>query len=372
MKERSIFHSLNSKTFFISAIFLIVLCWIVETAIEVYVFQLGNNYITHLLFPSLHELWMRLQLLLLSVLAVVLAYHLLRWRKIDSALRESEDKFHSLFNQASDSIFLMRPNKDDLIIEDVNEVACNIHGYTREELIGKSIALLDDPETITYIPERIPILMSNKMLNVEAMHVRKDGSRFPVDIKAQRIQIGENPYILEIDRDITRRKMMEEKLKEAAITDVLTGLLNRRGFLALTEQQCKLADRTKRSMSLLYIDLDGMKTINDELGHQAGDQALVDLAVILKKTFRESDVIARMGGDEFAVLLTEPSESAESAVTRHLHNNIRRHNETAGRNYELLVSLGISFYDPLRPCSIENLLKEADSSMYKDKKSHKA
>jgi diguanylate cyclase (GGDEF)-like protein/PAS domain S-box-containing protein len=1033
MKEESTYRSPALKTFIFSAIILVILFWIFETALEVYVFHLGDNFLRHIFFPSFHELWMRLIVASLTAVAVGLVYHLLRHRQMENALKQSEEKFRSLFNQASDSIFLMRPTDNNLIIEDANKVACNIHGYTREELIGNSIGMLDDPETRKHIPERLPLLMSGKPINVEAMHVRKDGSTFPIEIAAQRIQIGENPYILAIDRDITKRKkaeaalqesegrfkailsampdlmfriskdgehldyfapsanqllvkpetflgrrvnevlpqevskkymkhihqaletgkmqifeyeltfpqgmrnyesrlvvnrkdetlaivrditgqkkakkdllaatkkidderakldavinglgigliiqdlnykviyenefqqntignhvgeychrayegkeqicedcpmvlslqdgkihktekivlteegefyyelttsplkdsegniiggikavqemtesrraekavmqskellttimdsidslvyvadmetyeilfinkygrdvwgditgkicwqeiqsgqtgpcnfctnkylidpegkptgvhtwefqntinkhwyyindraipwtdghlvrmeiatditdrketeaelnermklaelsadvgiafttgvtlqdalqkcslslvdhldalfvriwlfnekedilelkasaglythldgphsripygkykigniaknrkphltndvandphvndqewvmqekivsfaghplllkdrligvmamfsrsvfseiamkalsliadqisigidqklkeeqvllakeqwettfdtipdivividrnhriirannaladrlgvdrddivgkpcytvvhgtseppafcphvavladgkerveeifdehlngyfqfsatpildskgnvtatvhvarditkrkQMEEKLKEAAITDELTGLLNRRGFFALAEQQCKLSERTKRSMSLLYIDLDGLKTINDELGHSAGDQALIDLTGILKNTFRGSDIVARMGGDEFAVLLTEPAESAESAVTDHLHNNIRKHNEKTKRNFELLISLGISYYDPLSPCSIEHLIMEADSSMYKDKKSHK-
>jgi len=174
-----------------------------------------------------------------------------------------------------------------------------------------------------------------------------------------------------VARDITKRKQMEERLKEAAITDELTGLLNRRGFFALAEQQCKLSDRTKRGITLLFLDLDGMKTINDELGHSAGDRALKDVAILLKNSFRGSDIIARMGGDEFAVLLTEPSEKTEPAVVNHLMQNFVDHNENSGRDFELLISIGIAHYDPANPCSIEDMLIQADYLMYEDKISHK-
>ncbi|MEN8264797.1 MAG: diguanylate cyclase [Nitrospirota bacterium] len=177
---------------------------------------------------------------------------------------------------------------------------------------------------------------------------------------------------LEILHDISKRKLIEKKLRSAAITDELTGLFNRRGFFTLFQQHRKLADRNKRRMSLLYMDMDGLKNINDELGHKTGDQAILDTAGILRKTFRESDVIARIGGDEFAVLLTEPSGSEVDNVTiKHLQKKLETHNSKISRNYELLLSMGITQYDPEHPCSIDELLVRADHLMYRDKKDHK-
>jgi PAS domain S-box-containing protein len=133
-------------------------------------------------------------------------------KRAEHSLRESEEKFRTLFGQASDSIFLLSPTKNDLIIDDVNAAACITHGYTKEELIGRSIGLLDDPEARKHIPERIPLLMSGQQLNVEALHVRKDGSTFPVEISARLFHIGKTPYILAIDRDISDRKEIEERI----------------------------------------------------------------------------------------------------------------------------------------------------------------
>ena len=215
MIYKSTLHSPALKIYIVSTFLLVILFWVLETALEVYVFHLGDNFLHHLFFPSFHELWMRFIAVSLAVLAMVLAYYLSKQRQMEYALRQSQEKFHSLFNQASDSIFLIRPTDDDLIIEDVNEVACNIHGYTRDELIGKSIGMLDDPETRERIPERIPVLMTGKPMNMEAVHVRKDGSTFPIDVAAQRIQIGNKAYILAIDRDITGRKEAEEKILTA-------------------------------------------------------------------------------------------------------------------------------------------------------------
>ena len=121
------------------------------------------------------------------------------------------------------------------------------------------------------------------------------------DISDMAIQWKDGRFVrLEVATDITDRKKVEEELRAATMTDYLTGLLNRRGFFTLADQQCKLASRSKRAIALLYIDLDGFKHINDELGHEVGDQVLVETANILKRTFREADVIARIGGDEFS------------------------------------------------------------------------
>jgi len=179
---------------------------------------------------------------------------------------------------------------------------------------------------------------------------------------------GSKIGVVEVVRDITERKKMENRLAEAAITDDLTGLLNRRGFYTLANQQCRMADRTKRGLSLLFVDLDGMKQINDTLGHEAGDLALKDTADILRKTFRESDIIARMGGDEFAVLITEPSTGIEQVIMNHLKSNLASHNDMGLREYELSLSMGVSNYDPVLPCSVSDLLTRADALMYEDKK----
>jgi diguanylate cyclase (GGDEF)-like protein len=125
-------------------------------------------------------------------------------------------------------------------------------------------------------------------------------------------------------------------------------------------------------MALLYIDIDGLKTINDELGHREGDRALIDFADILKNAFRESDIIARIGGDEFVVFLTEPyGPDIEKVVVKHLRDRLDDFNVQSGREYELILSIGMAIYDQEHLCSIEELLRISDSRMFKDKKNHK-
>ncbi|MBI5666227.1 MAG: PAS domain S-box protein [Nitrospirae bacterium] len=130
----------------------------------------------------------------------------------EDALKESETKFRTLFNQAFDSIFLLSFSHDGLIIEDTNDAASMMHGYSREEMIGKPIAFLDELETRKHVKERTERLKEGEKLCFEGRHVRKDGYTFPVDVSAQLIHICEKPYVLAIDRDITERKQTEEKL----------------------------------------------------------------------------------------------------------------------------------------------------------------
>jgi diguanylate cyclase (GGDEF)-like protein len=154
-----------------------------------------------------------------------------------------------------------------------------------------------------------------------------------------------------------------------AFLDELTGLYNRRGFLTLAEQQLKTADRAKREMLLLFADFDDLKHINDTLGHTQGDLALIEVADVLRDKFRESDIIARIGGDEFVVLATETGGSSADAITARLQENLKAINAREGRSYKLSLSMGIAHYDFEQPCSIDALLARADRAMYERKQS---
>jgi diguanylate cyclase (GGDEF)-like protein/PAS domain S-box-containing protein len=169
--------------------------------------------------------------------------------------------------------------------------------------------------------------------------------------------------------DVQDRKTFEERLELISTTDELTGLLNRRGFFTLAQQQIKLANRNKSKLLLFYLDLDGLKKINDTLGHSEGDLALAEVAAVLREIFRASDIIGRLGGDEFAVLLFEPMSFAdEQAIFVRLRETLQERNARPGRRYTLSLSTGIKAYDPASPCSLDELISGADTIMYKEKK----
>lgn len=167
------------------------------------------------------------------------------------------------------------------------------------------------------------------------------------------------------------RTRTEEALRDLSLVDDLTGLYNRRGFMALAEQQFKIANRTRKDLSLLFADLDDLKKINDSLGHDEGDRALAGAAAALRDAFRDSDILARIGGDEFAVLAIDASDWKPAALARRVRDKVAALNTRKDRGYTLSLSLGIACYDPDKPCSVQELLVLADRRMYEDKTSRK-
>jgi diguanylate cyclase (GGDEF)-like protein len=160
-------------------------------------------------------------------------------------------------------------------------------------------------------------------------------------------------------------------IRDLSLTDELTGLHNRRGFLTVAQRQLRLSARTGKPCLLLFLDMDGLKQINDHLGHEAGDAALIDLAAALRRAFRETDILARLGGDEFVALLPDSAERDASTVSDRLAATLARHNELAGRRFVLSVSLGVTSTDAKRVASIDELLSRADALMYEQKRQKK-
>lgn len=168
-----------------------------------------------------------------------------------------------------------------------------------------------------------------------------------------------------------RHAKMQERLRALSFTDDLTGLPNRRGFFAFAQQEMKLALRTNQKMVVLFADLDDFKVINDTWGHDAGDEALVRASSIFRETFRDSDIIARMGGDEFAVLLIDAQEKSFIAAKERLQKCIARYNARRDGSFRLSVSVGMAVFDPEQPKTIDELLKTADDQMYEEKQRRK-
>lgn len=167
------------------------------------------------------------------------------------------------------------------------------------------------------------------------------------------------------------RHQLKETLRSMTLEDDLTQLYNRRGFLTLAEQQLKLAMRQKRKLLLIFVDMDGLKTINDSFGHEVGSHALQATADILRTTFRDCDIVARLGGDEFVILLVESEAANYGETASRLRDQIERHNDNAEVAYDISLSFGAAAFDPAAPCSLDELIREADQAMYEEKKRKK-
>ncbi|MEK7468987.1 MAG: GGDEF domain-containing response regulator [Planctomycetota bacterium] len=163
------------------------------------------------------------------------------------------------------------------------------------------------------------------------------------------------------------RSRMQAESRDVSLTDELTGLFNRRGFVQMAEQQMRLIRRSGRPCSVVFADMDGLKRINDGFGHAEGDRAIVAAAGALRSAFRESDLLARIGGDEFTVLATGPGAEDAITLTRRVRDAVDANNEAAHRPWNLSLSIGIVRCDLTRTQTIADLMQEADRRMYEDK-----
>jgi diguanylate cyclase (GGDEF)-like protein len=161
------------------------------------------------------------------------------------------------------------------------------------------------------------------------------------------------------------------QLAAISVTDDLTQLNNRRGFMSLAEHHARLALRRSQPFSVAFLDLNGLKAINDQLGHETGDQAIREAADVLRRTVRDADILGRLGGDEFVALLDGPPAAVELVFSR-LHRELEQLGRDPARRYQLSISYGAAFFDPRSPKSVDDLLAIADQRMYERKRERRA
>ncbi len=183
---------------------------------------------------------------------------------------------------------------------------------------------------------------------------------------------GKPTRLIGTHTDITRRKQSEETIRELSLVDELTGLRNRRGFFELGESQLSLSRRLGRSAVLYFADVDGLKQINDKLGHAEGDRALIDVAGILRAVFRETDLVARLGGDEFVVLALETPDVDTAATLARFEEQVNQFIRSVPRPYRVAVSMGAAQHGPESTESLTALLDRADAGMYQVKQQRRA
>lgn len=291
-------------------------------------------------------------------------FALVRWRKSERGRVELENVISSI-------------NNDVLIVTDRNRKInmCNdsierMLGYKADEVINKQTDFIFyDMQAYPEHWHEIYTALEKEGFHVElATGRRKDESPIPLEIITWNLTSAEGGAV-QLLRDITERKTMEDKLQALSLLDELTGLYNRRGFFTLAEQQMKLSKRTKKGFLLFFIDIDRMKWINDNLGHYEGDRALCEVTNIFRDVFRTTDIIARVGGDEFAIIAIEAAQGSVDIIKARIKRRIEEHNAIPDRKYEISMSIGSVFYDPDNPCSIDEIMRQADELMYEDKRS---
>lgn len=295
--------------------------------------------------------------------------HITEQERISKALRETEARFRNAFDYAAIGMALVSPQGAWLR---VNRSLCNLIGYTEPELLHSNFQAVTHADDLGHDLANLYRLMQGETptCQVEKRYVHRQGQIvWALNSVSLVRDADDNPahFIFQI-QDITERKRAEAALHSLSLVDELTGLYNRRGFLAVTDQHLAEIRRNDKSPVILYADLDGLKEINDSLGHNEGDRALAKAAEMLKETFRNSDIVARLGGDEFVVLAALGSDEEPESLTSRLQENFSAVNKLGNRPYNLSLSVGIALFDDEATHSIEDLLAKADRAMYEDKR----
>lgn len=285
-------------------------------------------------------------------------------KKSEAALRESEANLRVIINSIATAIILIDAESHRIVT--LNAVALKLIGASREQVVGAVCHKFICPAEHGACP--VTDLQQDADA-AERVLIRVDGERVPVLKTVRRVVLGGRKLLMESIVDITDRKRMEEELRSLSLVDELTGLYNRRGFMTLATQQLRVARREQRDDMLAFLDLDDLKGINDALGHHMGDRALSELAAVLRQTVRESDILARLSGDEFCILMTGATEAQGESMVQRMQQGLERRNLVGDLPFKLAVSVGLVRFDPALGDTLEDLLRTADQRMYEQKRS---
>ena len=289
-------------------------------------------------------------------------------------LKADHTRLQAILESAIHAIIVVNDRAQIIEWPSQAELLC---GWSRDEIIGKPVFSLM-PSRLRkkhkgYLHEVLAGNLGKSFgKRIETNILYRDEFEVPVELAVSLTRVGERQEFTVFMHDITERKNYEAQLHHMSITDELTGLFNRRGFMALADQQLKNSTRNKDQLFLLYADFDNMKWINDNLGHQVGDNALVETSVILKNTFRQADLIGRVGGDEFIVMISNPAgKNDETTVIKRLVQKLEKANSLKNRDYKIQLSMGTVKCKQKKVHSIEELMVQADQQMYECKNEKK-
>jgi diguanylate cyclase (GGDEF)-like protein/PAS domain S-box-containing protein len=291
---------------------------------------------------------------------------------LQQTLRETEERFRGAFEEAPIGMALLGL---DGRLTQVNGALCQILGYTSEQLVGMTVAAITHPDDRPAARRAHDEIRAGARTSFATEKRYLHASGHPVSCTVQATVIaaaaaadGRPASVLAQIQDITERKRNQEELEYLADHDALTGLLNRRAFTRELVSHADLASRYGAEGTVLMIDLDQFKYVNDTFGHHAGDQLIVGLAELLSDRLRTSDVLARLGGDEFAVLLPKADVGAATLVARSVLETVRENAITvAGTERKITASIGIASFEDCAELSGEDALINADLALYEAK-----
>ena len=294
-------------------------------------------------------------------------------RKVEEALRQSESQLQAITTSALDAVIMI--NNDSTVVF-WNPAAKRMFGYSAEEAMGHSILSLITPASqVQWVKTSLELLQSHSTEQgftkfVEATACDKDGIEFPIELSLSTVKLNDVWHAVGTIRDITARKENEARLQQLARMDSLTLLYNRRYFIELGLAELNRCQRHNRCVSLLMIDADHFKNINDTYGHYTGDIVLRMIARASKEIFRQEDIIGRIGGEEFAVFLPETTLEGARVAAERLRTHIAdTYIETEHGPFRCTVSIGLATGDccNFEDDPIRQLLIEADKALYRAK-----
>ncbi len=287
----------------------------------------------------------------------VLIYDITRRQSIEQALRDSEERMRKFAAATNEGIFFHTNG----VLTDVNEALLAITGYAREELIGRHVLDFIAPEWLEAATEYLRLARENPY---EAEIVHKSGHNVPVEIVGKTVRSRNEVSRLGVVRDITAHRHAEARIQYLAHHDMLTGLPNRAYLTERLTTILALARRHGTLVAIMFIDLDNFKFVNDSLGHHTGDALLKEVALRIKSVLREADMVSRLGGDEFLVILADFAAPEDAGkVAQKLLQAICAPIVLEGRELRANASIGISVF-PRDGDEAEDLIRHADTAMY--------
>lgn len=287
-------------------------------------------------------------------------------------LTNNEKKYRTLFEYANDAIYLFELDEKGMPLQfiDVNTITCERFGYSKEELLSMSPLDITSKKRLEKVTDTQKEFLKHSQIMFEGEYISKSGEKIPSEISGSILTLGNKKVALAISRDIRERKKAEEKIKYLAFHDSLTNLLNRSSFNRHLNKAIENVSSTTEKLAVLFLDLDRFKVVNDRLGHHIGDLLLVEVAKRLKRCIKETDIVARQGGDEFIILLHHVNHSVIEEIAHKMIKEINKPFIIEGHETFTSPSIGISIY-PNDGVDSATLIKNADTAMYEVKTSGK-